>query len=196
VDANERDGTAELAGVQVAKLTPWFHGYDYVVYDNPAKATTMQQKRNEIIASIRKWTVSKIDNAVSSLPFEYQTYKDKIVEWGTHARSFISELYLTHTAIARVSQRYFDGHPVLFSDRQEELDRLIKGMEDIVDLYNRTLAPLLSRHSIDLESIKQAILPHVMVKATYFVDHARAETLFQFGEQNAAHCPIRIRGEA
>jgi Tol biopolymer transport system component len=32
-----------------AKLTPWFHGSDYVMYDDPARAVTMQQKRNEII---------------------------------------------------------------------------------------------------------------------------------------------------
>jgi hypothetical protein len=48
------------------------------------------------------------------------------------------------------------------------------------------LALLLSGHHIDLERIKQAIQPHVTTKATYFVDRARAETLFQFGEQDAA----------
>jgi hypothetical protein len=39
---------------------------------------------------------------------------------------------------------------------------------------------------IDLEVVNQAIQPHVMAKATSFVDRARAETLFQFDEHDAA----------
>jgi hypothetical protein len=57
---------------------------------------------------------------------------------------------------------------------------------------------LLLCHGIDLKSIKQANQPHVMAKATYFVDRAKAETLFQFDEQDAAAAiiaPLR-RGEA
>jgi hypothetical protein len=67
-------------------------------------------------------------------------------------------------------RRYFDDHPVLYSDRQEGLDCLIEGMENLIDLYNRTLPTELSCHGIDLEGIKRAIQPHVMAKATYFVD--------------------------
>ena len=59
-------------------------------------------------------------------------------------------------------------------------------MEDVIDLCNTTLAPLLPHHQIDLETTKRAIHPHVMAKATYCVDRARAETLFQFDEQDAA----------
>jgi hypothetical protein len=59
-------------------------------------------------------------------------------------------------------------------------------MDNLIDLYNRTLAPLLPRHRIDLGGIKRAIQPHVMTKATYFVDRAKAETLFQFDEYDAA----------
>jgi hypothetical protein len=123
-----------------AKLTPWFHGSDYVMYDDPARAVTMQQKRNEIITKLRQGMVSTTTNAVSSIPFEVQTSKDKIIHWSDRAQSFIAELYLTHAAIAQVSQRYFDGHPTLFSDRQRDLDRLIEGQENLIDLYNRTLA--------------------------------------------------------
>jgi hypothetical protein len=46
--------------------------------------------------------------------------------------------------------------------------------------------PLLPRHHIDLEAVKGAIEPPVMAKATYFVDRAKTETLFQFDEQDAA----------
>ena len=186
MDDKGNDDSSELVGVQVTKLTPWFQGYDYVVYDDPARAATMQQKRQEIIARLREWTVSTTDDSASLLPFETMTYKGKIVGWSDRARSFIAELYLTHAAIAQVSQRYFDGHPILFSDRQQELDRLIKGMENLIDLHNKTLAPLLPHHGIDLEAIKRAIQPHVMAKGTYFVDRAKAETLFQFDEQDAA----------
>ncbi len=77
-------------------------------------------------------------------------------------------------------------YPVLFGDRQEGLDRLVKGMEDIINLYNKTLPPLLPRHGIDLETIKRAIEPHVTAKATYFVERSKAQTLFQFDEQDAA----------
>ena len=101
--------------------------------------------------------------------------------------------FLSHTShsdlsesIDQVSQRYFDGRPVPFNNRQERLDRLIKGMEDIIDLYNRTLASHASHHHIDLQDIKQVIQPHVRAKATYFVDRAKAETLFQFDDQDAA----------
>jgi hypothetical protein len=91
--------------------------------------------------------------------------------------SLPAELYLTTAAIAQISRRYFDGHPVLYSDRQEGLDRLMGGVEDLIDLYNRTLAPLVPRHRVDLDSIKQAMQPHVTTKATYYVDRAKAETL-------------------
>jgi hypothetical protein len=37
---------------------------------------------------------------------------------------------------------------------------------------------------------EQAIQPHVMAKATYFVDRAKAETLFQFDEYDAAAAVI------
>jgi hypothetical protein len=106
--------------------------------------------------------------------------------WCNHNRSFIAELYLTVAAIAQVSQRYFDGHPILFSDRQEGLDRLIEEIENLNDMHNKTLATLLPRHGIDPEATKRALQPHVMAKATSFVDRARAETLVQCDEQDAA----------
>jgi hypothetical protein len=59
-------------------------------------------------------------------------------------------------------------------------------MENLIDLYNRTLAPLLPGHDIDLDAIMRAIQSHVVTKATYFVDRAKAETLFQFDDQDAA----------
>jgi hypothetical protein len=187
VDDNGGDGITELAGVQVARLTPWFQGYDYVVYSDPARAATMQQKRREIIARLREWTVSTTDDEETPrMPLEYQTCKDKIISWSDHAWPFIAELYLNHAAIAQVSQRYFEGHPLLYADRQKGLDRLIEGMENLIDLYNRVLAPLLPRHHIDLEGIRQAVQPHVTAKETYFVHRARAETLFRFDEQDGA----------
>jgi hypothetical protein len=92
---------------------------------------------------------------------------------------------LSHTShsdlwesIDQVSQRYFDGRPVLFNNRQEGLNRLIKGMEDIIDLHNRTLASHASDHHIGLEDIKPAIQPHVRAKATSCVDRAKAEPCF------------------
>lgn len=42
VDANGQNGSAELASVPVSKLTPWFQGHDYLVYDDPARAAIMQ----------------------------------------------------------------------------------------------------------------------------------------------------------
>jgi hypothetical protein len=35
-------------------------------------------------------------------------------------------------------------------------------MANIIDLYNRTLAPLMSVHNIDLEAIKRAVESHVI----------------------------------
>jgi hypothetical protein len=51
-------------------------------------------------------------------------------------------------------------------------------------------APLLPCHGIDQEAINQAIQPHVMAKATHFVDWAKAETLVQCDEYNAAAAHI------
>ena len=43
-DANGESGSAELAGIQVSKLTPWFHEYDYVAYDDRDRAAAMQRQ--------------------------------------------------------------------------------------------------------------------------------------------------------
>ena len=140
-----------------------------------------------MIVKLREWRVSSLDGEGARLmSFEALTYKTKIADWYARARAFIGELYLTVMATQQISRPYFDGHPILFSDRRECLDRLVEGLENVIQLYNESIGSRLHRYRIDIEGVKRAVQPHVSGKINSIVDRAKAETLFNFDEHDAA----------
>jgi hypothetical protein len=65
----------------------------------------------------------------------------------------------------------------------QETDEISDGDIGVVPVTERRCS---AAFSVPSERVRQSSQPHVMTKATSFVDRARAETLFQFDEQDAA----------
>lgn len=201
VDKPSKEG-AELAGVKVGRIDCYTQYYSHTVYPDEEVEQKVKD-RNKLLNSLRRWTLHDFEQDEGYFarisPYETQSYRDRVLEWKEYARAFMEEIYVLQDSTESVSQRYFDGRPVLFPDTAEGLAALIQGWEGLLEWYNDSIAsdfeayfrrssaagaPDLFR--LDAQVIKEAAHEEIPDRITYLVDQAKADTLRIFGDSMAA----------
>jgi len=215
IDANGGEGVAALAGVKIPKIKRLCGPGDFVVVD-PAEALTRQGRRFALIDRIDGWMATKtfiegedyVQSRVQDAIFERVAkfslvgYQTRIADWRVRAMAHAGEVFRTKAAIEEIQKKYFDGHLILSPDVAEMLKDQIHLLNEVIDLFNRTVAFRLEAFQgqelltgeqpqddqdlpetmrpgfkIDLDEVRRMIRPHVRTKVNELVEAAKTETL-------------------
>ncbi len=114
--------------------------------------------------------------------------KKRRTQWAFCAREFLRELFTLEKAAGAISDRYFDGHPVLWPKIRNTLDDLIETTLGFAELFAISFP---SRRRKSVEQIDAVAISHEAAEAApdlqaYIVDMAKAEVLDSMGEGQAA----------
>ena len=92
---------------------------------------------------------------------------------------------LRETVVA-ISERYFAGHPLLFPEDANTLDKDIDALEELTKHYNSLEGGLPGWTAIDIDVVASSIREQLSAEVAVRVAHAKATTLEDFGELAAA----------
>lgn len=194
----DKDG-GMLAGVKAGRIESYIEDYGFTVHPDEEVEQKLKD-RNKLLSSLRAHTLHDFDRDEGYFaripPYERKSYKDRVLEWKQLARAFMEEIYVLQLCIESISQRYFEGRPVLFPDMDGRLDILLKGWEGLVEWYNDTIATDIEEHwkssdasspfPLDAELVKEQAHEQLPERIAYLVDNAKADTLRALGEHDAA----------
>jgi hypothetical protein len=108
-------------------------------------------------------------------------------DWKDAAEAFLTELYSFREGLGSASGKYFDGQPVLFTDAARDLDKVIREAEELAGRFNSDFAKEADKGlQINLETLRPAPGKNIAQPVAFLVDLAKAEALYQLGEQPAA----------
>ena len=158
-----------------------------VVTPQPSCAHLLQR-------SLWRWTLHDFENGGGHfgrvLPSKRGSYRDRAWEWAQPAAAFLGVGYVLVSYIESVSQRYFDGHPILFRYLAQDLEGMVRSWELLMGWYNDTVADELDAYPGNDGPDKTRQLFHLnpgllkgaagrerSPRVAYLVDLAKAETL-------------------
>ncbi|MFC1930444.1 hypothetical protein ACFLWE_00940 [Chloroflexota bacterium] len=171
VESQGGEGKALIAGVAARKL------YSYVndcSYHTSQDVATELKERKLLLDSLRTWQ-QKPERQARLLN-----------DWKNGAEFFLGEVYVFQTALASISQRYFDGHEILFPDLVKEVASLVKETEEMVGEFNEECSGKLEEQAVvDLEAVRGGAVKEAAAKIAWMVDMAKAEALEDMGDQEA-----------
>jgi hypothetical protein len=107
-------------------------------------------------------------------------------EWRKTLVAMLSGLRAFRTAIAAISEKWFDGHGVLFFKQQAELNSHIQMAESSAKLYNAVDRALPSWTAIKLSATPDSVRRQARRLERRLTDLAMAQALAACGEADAA----------
>jgi len=105
--------------------------------------------------------------------------------WKDIGEKSLLELYSFQGAVTSISERYFDGHQVLFADLAKDLTAVITGAEGVVNTFNEILPQDNVRH-IDLNALCRDASKKASGQVAFLVDMAKVEALIFMGDSDIA----------
>ncbi len=164
-----KKGKRDLAGVPVARLECYVQEHDYLLCSD---GSGEQLKRRELLMDIAgKKESPKVG--------------EEIAFWKDMAGTLLLNLHSFQQAVTTISQRYFDGEEILFSDSVKSLADLTKYTEDLVTEFNDRVAKE-PKDKIIVETVRRGADKLVTGRVSYLVDLSKAEALDALGENRAA----------
>jgi hypothetical protein len=192
VDDNERHGTATLEGVKVSRLSSHVEGYRYHLCRGQDEVAEERRRRESLLQDMRGCKPGSGSD---------DRYRRRVSWWSEMARDFLGELYSLCHAAAAISQRYFDGHQVLFPSKAGDFAKLVACIEELVKGHNQDFADEPGQRTgssredflavkppnpIDTAALEKAVSPGSKQHIGFFVDMAKAEALDAMGENQRA----------
>ncbi len=107
------------------------------------------------------------------------------VAWRQIAEAYLTEMYAFRQATKTISQNYFSGEVVFFSDYARGLDELIGGIETLLWGFNEDVVKK-PREKMNLEMLRKNSYNATQQRISYLVDLAKSEALAATGEDQAA----------
>jgi hypothetical protein len=216
IDAHGGPGTATLAGVPVGYFSTLPDG-DYYAVEDDDERRTKQNDRLLLFDRLRPWLVNKAevegreyitsrhrDEVMATmLPFGLMGFKTRIADWRVRAMAHASEVFRSKAAIAQIQTKHFEGQTVLFPDVEQDLARQIQMLEEVVAVFNDTLAqrlrmfsatelltgeqpadddrelpaPLRTGFEINLAEVEKLVAPYVAARVEEIMRAARVRVL-------------------
>lgn len=226
VDAHGGDGVAELADVKVFTIERSNHEFIALPAD---EAFAAQQRRRAQTDRLRAWIIPKTEIegpefvrdrmfdrlAGRVLPFDRVSYKTKVAEWRSRVMGYAGEVLRTEAAIRIIERKYFDGHAVLWPDTAADLKRQIEMLQNIINVYNETVAFRLASYSgrelltdevpqadddrtplfragfkIDLDEVRRLVQPLIATTVQEIVQATKRTVLWDHGDYDAAFASL------
>jgi len=107
-------------------------------------------------------------------------------EWRAALINTITPLWQQRAIIAAISARFYDHHPILFAEEQNGLEHDIRMAEALATQYNSLEGGLPSWTTLDLVALQSSVEAEVPAAVDRQVIFARARSLRDFGEEEAA----------
>ncbi len=132
--------------------------------------------------------------------------RTSLFSWRVRVMAYTGELLRTQTAIEIISDKFFEGHQILYRDAAENLTSNIETINQIINVYNETSAQFLhganteklkkdnsnlprtagDSFTIDLEEIHQVNQSYVADKVGLLINSSKAEIMVDQGKRQAA----------
>jgi len=107
-------------------------------------------------------------------------------QWRTGLINTLTPLWQLRATIAAISARFYDHHPILFREEDNGLNEDIRIAESLAVHYNRLERGLPSWTALDLDALQSSVEAEVPAAVQRRVTFARARSLRDFGEEEAA----------
>lgn len=120
-----------------------------------------------------------------SKPFELGTTGDFLELWREKLRAILTEVVALERAVDLISEGYFDGHDILFSDSRDELTSSYETARFLIVAYNRYAQENRSE-PIDIDAIERSPGRKVDSLLKEWVMLSRSRNLVSLGEIFAA----------
>ena len=140
----------------------------------------------EVLIATQQWrevgswasllTISMLDGKPSSKPFEPHTVGKFFERWRNALCKLTAEVVAVQQAVDLISEGYFDGHDVLFSDSTEELSSSFENAKLLVHGYN-CFAQENGKELIDIETVANQLGHRVARRRNEWVMLSRGKTL-------------------
>jgi hypothetical protein len=88
--------------------------------------------------------------------------------------------------VVSIGTKYYDGHPLLFANDEDDLNYEIGFLEDLTKSYSRLKDKLPAWQPINIDAQLSSLREHVEALVALRVDIATAKTLNDFGEPEAS----------
>ena len=193
VEEHGGEGEAALAKVKVVRLVCHLEGYRHRVCRDAGELAEEASLRESLLESLQIGQPASRD---------YDRFRQRVEHWKESALGFLSEVYIRHTAMGSISQRYFDGQQPSFPNMAEGFDQLMALLEKLVDFYNEDLADGIGRVdklmneagegrqpsplTLDLAGLWESVQGVAKEQVAYMVDMAKADALDLLGETRQA----------
>ena len=118
-------------------------------------------------------------------------------QWRDMCERFLFEILSVHHALESLSNRYLDGHDVLYSGVRESVDNVVEYVNTLAEMFNDDLSydTKLRRkfkiNVIPIDDLRRRAIENSEAYLKVVVDMAKAETLELIGEQDRAHDLLR-----
>jgi hypothetical protein len=190
--AHDGDGAVSLDGVKVSPISSYLEGCRYHLCRDENEELEERRRRESLLRDLRGWQPGSLRD---------ERYRRRVGDWREMASDFLCNLYSLCQAADAISQRFFDGRPLLFPAHMRGLARLVEVVEELVEGVNDRFANESVQESgagpdgqeatespnvIDITALKEAVAPAARQHAAFQVDMARAEALDAMGENRAA----------
>ena len=107
-------------------------------------------------------------------------------KWQAALINTITPLWQQRAIIAAISARFYDQHPILFAEEENGLEQDIRMAEALATQYNSLEGGLPSWTALDLIALQSSVEAEVPAAVDRRVIFARASSLRDFGEEEAA----------
>jgi hypothetical protein len=159
VAANGGDGTATLESVNVSSLSNSLEGHRYHLCRDAADELEEKRRRESLLEDLRGWKPGSRS---------VDRYHRRIGDWREMSERFLCEVYSLRQAADGISQRYFDGHQVLFPSSAGEFTKLVECLEELVKGYNEDFADESRQHTCPAPGLE-------LLKPPNYIDAASLE---------------------
>ena len=142
----------------------------------------------------KKTSRGRDDQSISD---SFTRFNEHLHRWRDMCERFLYEILSVHRAIESLSNRYLDGHGVLYSGVRETLDNVVEFVGTLAELFNDDLsgdAKLRRKFKIGvipIDTIRKQAIENSEAYLKVVVDMAKAETLELIGERDQAHDLLR-----
>ena len=121
-------------------------------------------------------------------------HAEAAARWRVTFETFWYETRWIEGAIAATARRYLGGEPLLFPEDTEALDRALRSLRSLGNLFNEHVARPLQQLAAADAAVELRDNDALTKRSAYLVDRAKAETLRLWEDDDRAATLLERRG--
>ncbi len=184
---------AAVAGVPLEAITTWGEASRYVALDDAAVPQELTE-RSTLLAQLDGLSLHDDEQLQGAFKkagtLGARSYAEAAVRWRVTFETFWYEARWIEGAIASTARRYLGGDLLLFPEDTEALDRALRSLRSLGNLFNEHVATPLQQLTATDAAVElgdnDALTELIADRSAYLVDRAKAETLHLWEDDDRA----------